>query len=88
MKKKIYNQNLILIQSQISNAEQSVSLSKKMLELEKIKFDNGESSLFMLNQRENKWLELELKLNEYKFKFIKTVLGLIYLRGDLNFRFI
>lgn len=87
MKKKIYTQNLILIQSQISNAEKSVSLSKKMLELEKIKFDNGESSLFMLNQRENKWLEQELKLSEYKFKFIKTTLWLIYLRGDLLFKF-
>ena len=85
-KKKIYNQNILLIQSQIKNAEQSVSLSKKMLELEKIKFDNGESSLFMLNQRENKWLEQELKLNEYKFKFVKTVLSLIYLKGDLNYR--
>ena len=38
----------------------------------------------MLNTRENKLLESELKLAEYKLKFIKTVLNVIYLNGKLK----
>ena len=58
-----------------------------MLEGEQLKFSIGESSLFLLNTRENKWLEAELKLAEYRLKFMQTVLELIYLNGDLKYSF-
>jgi len=51
-----------------------------------MKFNNGESSLFILNSRESKWLESELKFAEYELKFIKTVLNIIYLKGTLNYQ--
>lgn len=79
-------QNISILAQQLLNAERSVSYSKLLLEAEKLKFDNGESSLFMLNTRENKLLETELKLAEYKLKFIKTVLNIIYLNGNLNYK--
>lgn len=79
-------QNISILSQQLINAERSVNYSKLLLEAEKIKFDNGESSLFMLNTRENKLLETELKLAEYKLKFIKTVLQIIYLNGNLNYK--
>ncbi len=79
-------QTISILAQQLLNAERSVSYSKLLLEAEKLKFDNGESSLFMLNTRENKLLETELKLAEYKLKFIKTVLNIIYLNGNLNYK--
>lgn len=79
-------QNLKIIGDQLMNAEKSARYSKQLVEAEKLKFLNGESSLFMLNTREGKWLETELKLIEYKLKFIKTILGLIYLNGNQNYK--
>lgn len=78
-------QNIGLLAEQLQNAERSVKYSKQLVEAEKLKFTNGESSLFILNARESKWLESELKLSEYKLKFIKTVLNIIYLKGNLNY---
>lgn len=79
------NQNMSLLAEQLQVAERSVKYCKQLVDAEKLKFVNGESSLFVLNARENKWLESELKLSEYKLKFIKTVLNIIYLKGNLNY---
>ncbi len=76
-----------ILAEQLQNAERSTKYNKILVEAEKLKFSNGESTLFMLNTRENKWLESEIKFAEYKLKFIKTVLNLIYLNGDLNYKF-
>jgi outer membrane protein TolC len=80
-------QTISILAQQLLNAELSVSYGKLLLEAERLKFDNGESSIFMLNTRENKLLESELKLAEYKLKFIKIVLNIIYLNGNLNYKF-
>ncbi|MCZ8286701.1 MAG: TolC family protein, partial [Bacteroidia bacterium] len=79
-------QNISILAQQLLNAEQSVKYSKLLLEAERLKFQNGESSVFMINNRENKVLDTELKLAEYKLKFIKTVLQVIYLNGNLSYR--
>jgi len=79
-------QTISILALQLLNAERSVNYGKLLLEAERLKFDNGESSIFMLNTRENKLLESELKLAEYKLKFIKTVLNIIYLNGNLNYK--
>lgn len=79
-------QNITLLAQQLLNAERSVNYSKLLLQAELLKFQNGESSVFMINTRENKLLETELKLAEYKLKFIKTVLNIIYLNGNLNYK--
>jgi len=79
-------QNIGLLAEQLQNAERSVKYNRQLVEAEKLKFSNGESSLFILNSRESKWLESELKLSEYKLKFIKTVLNIIYLKGSLNYQ--
>jgi outer membrane protein TolC len=80
-------QNINTLSEQLQNAERTARYSKQLVDAEKIKFTNGESSLFLLNTRENKWLESELKLAEYKLKFIKTVLNVIYIKGNLNYNF-
>lgn len=76
-----------VLSEQILNAQRAASYSKKLLEAEKLKFANGESSLFLLNTRESKWLESEIKLAEYKLKFLRTALQVIYLNGDLAYDF-
>lgn len=73
---------------QIVNASKSSSYSKLLVEAEKLKFDNGESSLFLLNAREAKWLDAELKLAELKLKYIKNYLELVFLTGSLNYSFL
>lgn len=83
---KALKQSISLLADQLLNAERSAKYNKQLVDAEKLKFSNGESSLFILNSRENKWLESELKLSEYKLKFIKTVLNIIYLKGNLNYQ--
>ncbi len=70
---------------QIKNAEKSVVYTKILVEAEKLKFMNGESSLFLVNSRENKWLDSELKLAEYKLKYIKAYIELVYIDGNLKY---
>jgi outer membrane protein TolC len=81
----VLKQTVSILSAQLQNAERSVSYNRQLVDAEREKFLNGESSLFILNARENKWLETELKLAEYKLKFIKTVLNVIYLKGNLNY---
>jgi len=84
--KRQYILDAITITSQqIANAERSATYSKLLVEAERLKFNNGESSLFLLNSRESKWLETELKLAEYKLKFIKSFIELTYINGDLKY---
>ena len=87
LKQNYLKQTLLVLTNQLTTAEKSVLYSKKLLEAEKLKFDNGESSLFMINTRENKLLETELKLADSKLKFIKCILGIIYLNGNLEYAF-
>jgi outer membrane protein TolC len=78
---------LSILAEQLQNADRTARYSKQLVEAEKLKFSNGESTLFMLNTRENRWLDSEIKLAEYKLKFIKSVLNLIYLNGNLSYNF-
>lgn len=84
-KRKNILQAIQVTAEQIVNAERSAAYSKLLVEAEKLKFTNGESSLFLLNSRESKWLEAELKLAEYKLKFIKSFIELTYVNGDLKY---
>ena len=43
---------------------------------EEIRFQNGESSLFLINARENKALEALQKLQELRAKYVITLLEL------------
>jgi len=78
---------LNIISEQIMNAEKTVRYSKMLVDAEKQKFNIGESSLFLINTRESKWLDASLKLAEYKLKFIKTMLQIIYLKGTMKYEF-
>jgi outer membrane protein TolC len=76
-----------ILSEQIINAEKTVKYSQQLVDVEKQKFSIGESSLFLINTREGKWLESTLKLADYKLKFIKTMLQVIYLKGTMKYEF-
>lgn len=79
-------QTIGILSEQLQNANRAVIFNKQLVDAEKLKFENGESSLFILNSRESKWLESELKLIDYKLKFIKNYLNIVYLKGNLNYQ--
>ena len=86
LKLNALKQNSLMLSQQITIAERNVRYSKQLVEAEKEKFNNGESTLFLLNTRENKWQEFEIKLSEYKLKYIKTILSIIYINGNLEYK--
>ncbi|MEY3598666.1 MAG: hypothetical protein RL521_1088, partial [Bacteroidota bacterium] len=50
----------------------NVSLYRNLLDAEQSKYQAGESIVFMVNQRENAWLENQLKALEYERKWMET----------------
>ena len=78
---------LNILSEQILNAEKTVKYSQLLVDAEKQKFVIGESSLFLINARESKWLDASLKLADYKLKFIKTMLQIIFLKGSMKYEF-
>jgi outer membrane protein TolC len=53
------------------------------VEAEEKRFENGESSLFLINSRENKALESQEKLIELKTKYYKSIFALQWISGKL-----
>ena len=53
---------------------------------EETRFSAGESSLFLVNARENKTLEAFQKLQELKAKFFKAGIGIQWAAGTLTNR--
>ncbi|MEG1026907.1 MAG: TolC family protein, partial [Flavobacterium sp.] len=67
-----YKNEVISYQSQISLMQNNIENYKRLLSAEEIRFSNGESSLFLINTRENKLLEAEQKLLDLRLKFINS----------------
>jgi hypothetical protein len=84
-KLNVIKRNIEIVIDQLLMAEKNVTFSKLLLDSERIKFEAGESSLFLLNTRESKWMESELKLADYKTKFIKFIFELVYVSGSMNY---
>lgn len=55
-----------------------------MLKAEELLFSNGESSLFLINSRENKVIESERKLIDLKTKYFKVIYAIQWSAGMLN----
>lgn len=87
IKTEVLMNNTNLIIEQLNNSYKNVYYSKLLLEGEKEKFINGESSLFLVNTRENRLMEAELKLAQFKLKFIKNILELEYIKGHMTYGF-
>ena len=80
--KKYYNQ-LLNYKTQVNLLQKTYNNYLQLQRGEEIRFFNGESSLFLVNSRENKTLETLLKLTEVVVKYNKTSIGLQWAAGQL-----
>lgn len=78
-----YNEYLQL-QKQVNLAQVSLNNYNSLYNNELLKFTNGESSLFIVNSRENKTLEMLQKLTELKVKMYKSKYAIDWASGLLN----
>lgn len=75
-----YN-DLLALERQIQIQQQSVRNQVVLVRAEQQKFDMGESSLFLVNTRESKLIDMQIKLAELRSKYQKAVAELYYTAG-------
>ncbi len=78
-----YNKT-IQVREMINQQQQMIENYQLMLDGERIKFDNGESSIFLINSRENKKLDAELKLIDLISEYGRTIGSLKWSSGILQ----
>lgn len=83
-KVKSYFNDLANLQQQVRLAEASLDNYQRLFRGEDTRFKNGESTLFILNSRENKVLESRQKLIELRTKFMKSMQAVIWSTGQLR----
>ena len=76
-----YFQELQNTQQQLSISTAAVANYQRMLEAEEIKFRLGESSVFLINSRQNKLIDAQLKLIALRGKLFKARAGLAWASG-------
>ncbi len=80
--KQYYNQ-LVNYKTQVSLLQKTYTAVLQLQKGEEIRFFNGESSLFLVNSRENKTQETMLKMVDATVKYNKTAAGLQWAAGQL-----
>lgn len=83
-KVKYYFNELAMLKTQVGIAEDNYLNYLRLFKGEDIRFQIGESSLFLLNTRENKLLESRQKLVELKTKFYNSYQALQWSTGQLR----
>lgn len=83
-KVKSYFNELITLKSQVALQEKAYKNYQALQRGEEIRFQAGESSLFLINTRENKTLEALQKLQELNAKYFKTENALQWAAGLLG----
>lgn len=83
-KVKAYYNEFAGLGSQLSLMRQVYSSNRTLYQGELLRYRNGESTLFLLNARENKLLESGQKLTEIHAKYHKAFAGLLWAAGTLQ----
>jgi outer membrane protein TolC len=83
-KVKTYYNELTGLQQQVNIYEAAYKNYQTLFRGEDVRFRAGESSLFLLNTRENKQLEALQKLLELKTKYYKTRQAVLWAAGQLR----
>lgn len=78
-----YFNELIILKDQVALYENATSNYNKLLDAELSRFENGESSMFIINSRQMKLLEFQSKLLEVKTKYFKALAGVAWASGTL-----
>jgi outer membrane protein TolC len=81
---KSYYNEVFNLQSQINTFEDAYKNYSRLYQGEVIRFTNGESTLFVMNARQNKVLEVAQKLVELKAKWRKSYAGLLWAAAALD----
>ncbi len=81
---KDYFNQFNLLQSQLNTASAAFKNYNTLLRNELLRFNNGESSLFLVNTRENKLLEIQQKIIELQVKLLKAKYSLDWAAGLLQ----
>lgn len=81
---KQYFNELATLRQQVGTMENMLINYKRLYFGEETRFNIGESSLFLINSRENKVLEVLQKLIEYKTKYFKGYQAVYWAAGVLN----
>ena len=84
LKVRNYYNDFMNLKNQISLQSNNYTNYQKLVSAEEVKLLNGESSLFLINSRENKALEALEKLVELKTKYYKTIYSLQWSAGLLQ----
>lgn len=80
-----YKNEIMNYHSQIDIARNNLTNYQRLLQAEEIRYSNGESSLFLINSRENKMIDAQEKFILLNNKFLKSYNKLKWMRE--NFRF-
>lgn len=81
---KLYYNELLGLQQQVKIYSAALNNYQTLFRGEEVKFKAGESSLFLLNSRENKQLEAQQKLVELQTKYIKSLQAVQWAAGQLR----
>jgi outer membrane protein TolC len=83
-KVQIVLQQLDMIGEQVITQANILQNYQRLLEAENLKFQIGESSIFMLNSREQKLIETNLKLVKLQKEYQKLRRKLDWVRGQFD----
>ena len=84
LKVRNYFNEYLTLKNQIQLQRDMLTNYENLFLAEEALFQNGESSLFLINSRENKVLENQRKLIELKTRYLKTIYGLQWSSGLLR----
>ena len=79
-----YFNEAVQYREQLQMAKNMYQNFQSLLKIEELKFAQGESSLFLINSRENKMLEMEQKQIELQMKYLKAVYAVQWAAASLN----
>jgi outer membrane protein TolC len=80
----MYYNECIIVADQCTAQEQLTRNMQLLSEGEKERFDSGESTLFIVNSREQSYISAQLKLIEMKAKFAKSQVYLKWAAGKMD----
>lgn len=83
-KVRAYFNEIKVLEGQIDLYEETIVNYQRMFTGEQVKFQAGESSLFLLNSREGKLIEAQQKLVGLKFKYAKAQMTLAWIQAFLR----
>ncbi len=66
------DQQIVVMNNQMRSAEKNAKVYRQLWQAEQMRFLSGEGNVFMVNQRENSWLESENKTIDYQRKWIES----------------